>query len=108
MQPLGLPTPFFDHRLAVTGQITLLAGRALRDERRADQTVLDQLCTPLGVSNIGLAARHIAHVSSVDHPHLIDSVLQDPVHWFPIDPGRFHPHQRHAALDQPVRQLQQL
>ena len=108
MQPLGLPTAFFDHRLAVSRQITLLAGGPLRNERRADKTMLDQLRPPLRVSDISLAARNVTHVTGVDHPHRGDSVLEDPVNRFPIHASRFHPNQRHVPFDQPVRQQQQL
>ena len=70
--------------------------------------MLEQLRPPLRVGDVGLAARHVAHVAGVDHPHLADRVLQHPVDRFPIHPGRFHPHQRHLPLDQPVGQRQQL
>ncbi|MCZ7534676.1 MAG: hypothetical protein M5T61_01225 [Acidimicrobiia bacterium] len=70
--------------------------------------MLQQLGAPLGVGNVGLAARHVAHVASVDHPYLADRVFEHPVHRLPVHAGGFHPHQRHLPFDEPVRQHQQL
>ena len=108
MQPLRFPTTFLDHRFAIPRQIALLTRAALGHERRAHQPVLDQLCTPLGVSNIGFAARHVPRMASIDHPDLPDSILQHPMDGFPIHASGFHPDQRHLPFRQPVSQQQQL
>jgi hypothetical protein len=79
VQTLGLPAPLLDHRPAVTGQVPLLTGRAIGHETRPDQAVLQQLRSPLGVRHVGLAARHVTHVTGVDHPHVPDGLLQHPM-----------------------------
>jgi hypothetical protein len=58
----------FDQGAAIAGQLSDVADLPCRDEAGADQTVLGQLADPLAITYSGPAARHIAHVASVEKP----------------------------------------
>jgi hypothetical protein len=69
-------------------------------------------CSPgelLAVPDVGLAARHVAHVRGVGHAHLDppgagQRVIDRP----PVHPGRLHRRIGHAQLGQPARHRPQL
>jgi hypothetical protein len=56
VEPLDLPGPLLDLRLAVAGQVPQLPDRAGRHEAGADHAVLHQLAQPRRIRQVGLAA----------------------------------------------------
>jgi hypothetical protein len=66
LHALHLTAALLDLGLAVADQVTQLAQRPRRHETRANQAVLDQLRTPLGVLNIALAAGDVTQMASVE------------------------------------------
>jgi hypothetical protein len=69
--------------------------------------VLEQLTEPLGVLHVGLAARHILDVLSVDQPEL-EVVLEQVVDRLPVDARGLHRHVRDTQTLEPISQRQQL
>jgi hypothetical protein len=62
--------------------------------------MLDELADPLGVLDVGLAARDVAQVVRVEQP-AFEALLERLEHGLPVHAGRFHPDERHAELGQP-------
>jgi hypothetical protein len=69
--------------------------------------VLEQPAEPLGVLDVGLAARHILDVLGVDEPEL-EVVLEQVVDRLPVDAGGLHRDVGDAEALEPVAQRQQL
>ena len=70
LQPLDLAGAFPRHRGAGARQISQLSDRFRWDERPTDQTMGTELGQPGRVSNVGLAAGQVLHVTRVDQHHL--------------------------------------
>ena len=66
VEALRFTATFLNHRLAIASQVTLLTGRAWRNERRTHQAMLDQTGTPLRIADVGLTARNVTHMPRVD------------------------------------------
>src|SRR5256885_9486652 len=61
---------------------------------------------PGRVGDVGLAARNLLDVASVDE-QTVELVLEDRPDRLPVDAGRFHRHLRDATGLQPIAQRQQ-
>lgn len=107
LQPLHFAGAFLDDGLAVAGQVAQFPDRGRRDERRADQPVLDQLGDPLRVFDVGLASRDGLEVPGIEQPAL-QRVFEQVEHRFPVVPGRFHPRDLDTFAEQPVAQREHL
>ncbi len=70
LQPLDFAGAFPRHRGAGAGQITQLPDRLRGNERPADQAMSAELRQPGCISHVGLAARQVLDMSSVDQQHL--------------------------------------
>lgn len=66
VQPLRLPGPFLDHRLAVAGQIPQRPERFGWDETRSHQAVLKQRRTPDRIRESVLRPGRVLHLTSRD------------------------------------------
>ena len=71
------------------------------------QPVPQQIGQPLGVLDVGLAARHLLHVAGIDQQQL-DVPFQQIVDRLPVLAGALHGHVGHAPRLQPGQQAQQL
>ena len=63
-----------------------------------------EILKPLTIQDVGLAARNVMHVLSIDQMDFNVSRLQDLKQWNPVDASGLHCHRVDAALLQPVRQ----
>lgn len=65
-----------------------------------------QLGQPLGILHVSLAPGHVLDPLGIADDDG-ERVLQDRMHWAPVDPGALHPDMGTAGGGQPVAQLQQ-
>jgi hypothetical protein len=70
VEPVRLPLPLLDQRLAVAGQVAELADRLGRHEAGSQQPVLEQLAQPVRIGHIGLAPRHVLDLAGVAEQQL--------------------------------------
>ncbi len=105
VEPLDLLGPGVDLGLAVSGQLPQLPDRGWRHEVRSDHPVGGDIGQPLGVGQVGLAARDSLHVVGVDQPHLLNDVFQAVVDRLPVHPGCLHHCRRHGVRRKPGTQL---
>src|SRR6516164_2226254 len=77
-------------------------------ERTAQKTYGVQMLNPLAVFHVGLSARHVFQVLSVDQAGLDLPLFQDLKQRNPIHARRFHRHSADLALLQPVSQSLQV
>ena len=61
-----------------------------------------QALQPLGVADVGLAARNVLGVAGVDQHHLEPALLEDLVGRDPVDAGGLHDDRLDPALLEPV------
>src|SRR5229473_4951543 len=78
-----------------------------RHETPAQQSVLQQIRDPLAVFLVRLPARHGFDVLRIHQQHL-ELLRKNVPHRLPVHSGRLHGRMRHAALLQPISQLQQI
>ncbi len=88
-------------------EIAQLTDGHRRDETRSQQAVLQQLCQPLCITDIGLSAGHILDMRGIDQQRL-ELGFEDVEDRTPILAGRFHRDVRHATLVQPIGECQQV
>jgi hypothetical protein len=67
-----------------------------------------QLAQPPGITDIGLAARHVLGVARIHKNNLQPVLLKDLKGRDPIDTGRFHRDRRDATGFEPLRQIVQI
>jgi hypothetical protein len=107
VEALSLAGSLFDHGAPIAGELFDVSDLGGRDETRPDQSVLGQLADPLGVADVGLATRHVAHVAGVQEP-AVELSFENVEDRLPIDPGGLHAHPGDAQGDQPVTQGEQV
>ena len=90
-----------DQPLAVAGQIPQLTDRGRGHEAAPQQPVLQQLCQPGRVADIGLAAGQDLDVAGVDQQQLEACLLQHIPDRLPVLAGGLHHHLDHALGGQP-------
>jgi len=66
VQPIGGSRALFGQALAITGEVAQFTNRRWRYKAAAQQSVLEQLCQPRAVSDVGLASGHLLEVGGVD------------------------------------------
>jgi hypothetical protein len=81
--------------------------RRLRHKAGTDQAVRQQIGQPNGVSDIGLAARHVLDVRRIGPDQRDVAVGEDMPDRLPVDPGRLYSDVRATVLGQPAGQRQQ-
>src|SRR2546422_6570160 len=88
---------------AMTHERTNFADRLFGAKRGPQQANRVQILKPLTIQYVGLAARNVMHVLSIDQMDFNISRLQDLKQWDPVDASGFHGHRVDATLLQPVR-----
>src|SRR3546814_18483366 len=73
-----------------------------RHKARTDHPMSSHIRQPLRVGHVGLAARHVLHMLSVDQPQRRGAVLQPVQDGQPIDTGGLTTPQTHRALSKTV------
>src|SRR4051794_36043036 len=80
----------FDEPLAMPKKRPKSGHAITRSKATAQQSVLVELLEPLRIVHVGLAARHVLRVTSVDEKHLEATSLKNLEHRYPVHAGRFH------------------
>jgi hypothetical protein len=108
-QPGDLADPLLGHFGAVADHIPGRLDLGRRDEAAGQQPALQQVHQPLGVAEIGLAARHVLDMPGIAHQHLgeVPVLDQGVVDRHGIDPGGLHRHMGDPQRDQPPGRLTQ-
>jgi len=89
---------------AVAHDLAQLALRAVGDEARLDEPMLQQLRDPLRVLDVGLAARDGLDVLGVDHEELETGRLEEVVRRLPVHARGLHRDMRDGLPQEPVRE----
>jgi len=108
-EPLNLRGPRLHDLGAVPEHIPGGLDLRGRDETAPQQPALQQVRQPLGVSQIGFAARHVLDMPGVAHQHLREAAVLDQrmIDRHGIDPGRLHRHMGNPQRRQPPGRLGQ-
>ena len=105
---LHLAGRFLDVVVAQANKILQAPNVGRGHKPRLEQPVHVQGRPPLAIGNIGLAARQVLRLPTVDHRQLQPRLLQDAVQRQPVHPRGFHRHGIGSLLQQPVAQRLQL
>ena len=109
LQPLDLAASFPGDRRPGPGQVPQLADRLGRHERSPDQAIRSELGQPRRIRDVGLAARQVLHMPSVDQQHLHPGqILEQVVERLPVVAGRLHHHTTDLLGGQMVTQREDL
>jgi hypothetical protein len=94
--------------VAIAHQRTDCADLLLGAKAGAQQPRRVQMLQPLAVADVGLASRHVLHMTRVDQTDLHPACLQNLKQRYPVDSGRLHGHCLDSTLLEPVRGGQQI
>jgi hypothetical protein len=103
LQPLQLRAAHVDLGLAVAGQLPQLTDLGRGHKAGPHHAVSSHIGQPLGIREVGLAARHPLDRTSVAQPH-VETVFQGVVRCLPVHAGRLHDHQLYLPSGQPAAQ----
>ena len=107
VQAIGFPRPLLNQGLPVPGQVPQFPDRLVRHEASPQKPVFQQLRDPGTVRHIGLSARHVLDMGRIDEKNG-ESLFQNVVDGFPVDPCAFHRHMGHSQGFKPVPERQKI
>jgi hypothetical protein len=93
------------HAFPMTQDRPQTSERLARTKTGAQQSVLVKLLQPLRIVDVGFASRHVLDVSGVYQQHLKSARLENFIHRYPVDPGRFHRDRLDPRFSEPIRQF---
>lgn len=111
LDPVFLGSDVTDQRFTITGELPHVTDILVRYKTTAQESGAQQGCYPFGITQVGLFARNISHVSGIDYQqvHFVQQgLLQHSINRVPINPRAFHGYITAALFFQPLAQRMEI